>query len=164
MSRCSKASEQLGVFAENPGETADGVFPENRAVTGEREPCGARTRDGGRCLELVEVGRRCRLHGGESTGPCTAEGRRRISEAMRARYIKAALADGWVLPSDALRARVNVLKAALNGSHNATAQALGLTWHGVRRVLSGLPMRPEEASRLSILHRLWVATALGHCR
>src|SRR5258708_5944737 len=37
--------------------------------------CGARTRNGGRCRRYPLAGkRRCRLHGGKSTGPTTAAG------------------------------------------------------------------------------------------
>ncbi|WP_280922669.1 HGGxSTG domain-containing protein [Ruegeria sp. HKCCSP351] len=36
----------------------------------ERPTCGAKTRNGGQCQALVVPGkRRCRLHGGLSTGP-----------------------------------------------------------------------------------------------
>ena len=43
-------------------------------------PCGARTRSGGRCRGLRVIGkRRCRMHGGKSTGPTTSEGRARIA-------------------------------------------------------------------------------------
>lgn len=36
----------------------------------------------------------------------------------------------------------------LNMSHHGTAKALGITVHGLRRILDGLPSRPEEADRL----------------
>ncbi|WP_418953535.1 HGGxSTG domain-containing protein [Zeimonas sediminis] len=55
----------------------------------ERPRCGARCRDGHACLAPVfkrpdgQLSRRCRLHGGASTGPKTAEGRRRALEALR---------------------------------------------------------------------------------
>lgn len=49
-------------------------------------PCGARTRSGGRCRGLPIVGnRRCRLHGGKSTGPTTPEGRAAIAASNRRR-------------------------------------------------------------------------------
>ena len=52
-----------------------------------RPLCGAQTRTGGRCKVRVEPGkRRCRFHGGMSTGPKTAEGRARIAEAQRRRW------------------------------------------------------------------------------
>ncbi len=51
-----------------------------------RPLCGAQTRTEGRCKVRVEPGkRRCRFHGGMSTGPKTAEGRARIAEAQRRR-------------------------------------------------------------------------------
>jgi hypothetical protein len=59
---------------------------------GERPCCGARTRTGAPCRARVLVAeghagrelvaRRCKLHGGASTGPRTAEGRRRSLEAL----------------------------------------------------------------------------------
>ncbi|WP_372572675.1 HGGxSTG domain-containing protein [Ruegeria jejuensis] len=55
--------------------------------------CGARTRDGGTCQEAPINGTgRCRLHGGASTGPKTAEGRKRTSEANKQRWRKIAVA------------------------------------------------------------------------
>ena len=52
-----------------------------------RPRCGAKTRAGGACKVRVEPGkRRCRFHGGKSTGPKTAEGRARIAEAQRQRW------------------------------------------------------------------------------
>ena len=46
--------------------------------------CGARTRAGHPCRMTPQPGsRRCRLHGGLSTGPVTPEGRERIAEVRR---------------------------------------------------------------------------------
>ncbi|MEO0570041.1 MAG: HGGxSTG domain-containing protein [Pseudomonadota bacterium] len=43
--------------------------------------CGAKTRRGTYCEMMPVPGKkRCRLHGGLSTGPKTEEGRRRIAE------------------------------------------------------------------------------------
>jgi len=51
--------------------------------------CGARTRRGTACIMRVEPGRRrCRLHGGRSTGPKTQEGRRRVGEATKLRMLE----------------------------------------------------------------------------
>lgn len=48
--------------------------------------CGARMPDGP-CQELPVNGTgRCRLHGGASTGPKTAEGRKRIADAQVQRW------------------------------------------------------------------------------
>jgi transcriptional regulator with XRE-family HTH domain len=53
----------------------------------ERVPCGACTRKGELCRMRSEPGRRrCRHHGGMSTGPKTPEGRARIAEAERRRW------------------------------------------------------------------------------
>lgn len=51
--------------------------------------CGAKTRKGEPCRNKSESGkRRCKFHGGMSTGPRTEEGRARIAEAQRARWAK----------------------------------------------------------------------------
>ena len=44
--------------------------------------CGARTRRGSRCRCPAMANGRCRLHGGLSTGPKTAEGIERIRRAV----------------------------------------------------------------------------------
>jgi hypothetical protein len=52
--------------------------------------CGARTRRGTSCkcaaIETKLGKWRCKLHGGLSSGPKTAEGRARIAEAQRRRW------------------------------------------------------------------------------
>lgn len=49
--------------------------------------CAARTRKGTPCRNKSEPGRRrCKFHGGMSTGPKTPEGKARIAEAQRARW------------------------------------------------------------------------------
>jgi len=51
-----------------------------------RPKCGARTRNGEPCKAPAVLGMsRCRMHGGLSTGPKTAEGRERIAESNRRR-------------------------------------------------------------------------------
>ncbi len=51
------------------------------------EFCEAKTRRGTACRQRPLKGkRRCRLHGGLSTGPRTMEGRARIAEAQRERW------------------------------------------------------------------------------
>ena len=51
--------------------------------------CGAKTRKGNPCLNLSEPGkRRCKFHGGKSTGPRIGEGRARIAAAQRLRWAK----------------------------------------------------------------------------
>ncbi|RLL73045.1 HGGxSTG domain-containing protein [Paenirhodobacter hankyongi] len=54
-----------------------------------RMKCGARTRKGTPCKMWPEPGkRRCRLHGGLSTGPKTTEGIERIRAAQKRRGAK----------------------------------------------------------------------------
>ena len=49
--------------------------------------CGAKTRKGTPCQCRVPFGKkRCRLHGGASTGPRPEVGRGRIAEAQRRRW------------------------------------------------------------------------------
>ncbi len=58
--------------------------------------CGAKTRAGGQCKNKSEPGkRRCKFHGGKSTGAKTPEGLARIAEAQRWRWAtyRAARAD-----------------------------------------------------------------------
>lgn len=43
--------------------------------------CGARTRSASSCRQPAMPNGRCRLHGGKSTGPRTAEGRERCAAA-----------------------------------------------------------------------------------
>lgn len=60
-----------------------------------RRTCGAMTRRGIECLLKSEPGkRRCRLHGGLSTGPKTDEGKARIAEAQRKRWAERRKAKG----------------------------------------------------------------------
>src|SRR5262249_28553147 len=52
-----------------------------------RPRCCAKTRAGAPCIMRVVPGkRRCRFHGGLSTGPRTMEGRARIAEVQRRRW------------------------------------------------------------------------------
>jgi hypothetical protein len=64
-----------------------GTVADDGGVQRSHRRCGAKTRAGTPCL-MKPVGgkRRCRLHGGLSTGPKTAEGRERIAAAQRARH------------------------------------------------------------------------------
>jgi len=109
--------------------------------------CAARTRSGKPCRSSPVTGRtRCRMHGGASTGPRAAEGKKRVGDATRRRYVAAAIADGWVILEPTVRAAVVRLMDSLNGSRFGTANALGITVSGLRRVLNGLPSRPDEFS------------------
>ena len=72
----------------------DGIFrPHTRARAGvlvfSWQNCGAKTRKGIPCkCKPLPGKRRCKFHGGLSTGPKTREGRERIAEAQRRRWAK----------------------------------------------------------------------------
>ncbi|RDW13113.1 helix-turn-helix domain-containing protein [Paracoccus thiocyanatus] len=63
---------------------------EAQRATTRRVICGARNRKGAPCRCKSEPGkRRCKFHGGRSTGPKTPEGKARIAQAQRQRW------DAW---------------------------------------------------------------------
>ena len=63
---------------------------EAQRVARRRVRCGARTRKGTPCRNKSEPGkRRCKFHGGLSTGARTPEGIERIREAQRRRWARA---------------------------------------------------------------------------
>ena len=83
-------------FIDHQQEAFDRQFEKKRAALKQREAvraskrrvvCGAKTRKGHPCKLMSEPGRRrCKFHGGKSTGPKTAEGRARIAECQRRRW------------------------------------------------------------------------------
>jgi hypothetical protein len=98
--------------------TRKGTFTGRRGNPLECLKCGARTRRGTPCQRAAELNpvtglrKRCRLHGGLSTGARTPEGRARIAAAhlKHGKYTRAARqarAD--------LRARLAALKAKAKG-------------------------------------------------
>lgn len=59
------------------------------AAAKRRVICGAKTRKGTPCRAKSEPGkRRCKFHGGKSTGARTPEGRQRLSEAAHRRWAR----------------------------------------------------------------------------
>lgn len=107
--------------------------------------CGARTRTGERCSEspaphprragyYVPSGR-CRLHGGASTGPRTAEGKAVISAAARRMWNRAFEAEGKVIPSESLRARLSVFLDAW--TWDQAMRATGLSRRTLLRIERG---------------------------
>ena len=70
--------------------------PRREAVPskGLRDRCGAKCRDGHACRAPVfkradgTLARRCRMHGGASTGPKTEEGKRRALAALQAGLLR----------------------------------------------------------------------------
>ncbi len=70
-------------------EYAFGRMPRSlvKAIAAPRVRCKAKTRNGSECRAMSEPNRqRCRFHGGLSTGPKTAAGRKAISQAQRERW------------------------------------------------------------------------------
>ena len=69
----------------NPLPQATKIMYEHNPIeepTTKPRRCGAKTRSGTPCAKYAITGkRRCRLHGGLSSGPKTAEGRARIAQA-----------------------------------------------------------------------------------
>jgi len=56
------------------------VAASKQASEHQRVPCSAHLANGGRCTRKSEPGhRRCRYHGGKSTGPRTIEGKARVT-------------------------------------------------------------------------------------
>ena len=54
-----------------------------------RVVCGAKTRKDTPCRNMSEPGKkRCKFHGGKSTGPKTCEGKAKIAEAQRIRWAR----------------------------------------------------------------------------
>ena len=85
---CQEPTCKLGVQCE--AMAAIGLMGSGKIVPkNQRAKCEARTRRGTPCHMVVVPGKvRCRLHGGLSTGPKTAEGKARIAEAQRKRWNK----------------------------------------------------------------------------
>lgn len=82
-----RREERAGIDAWVEAQMA--LFRERKAQREARRRvvCGAKTRKGGECRNKSEAGRkRCKFHGGKSTGARTAEGLERIAEAQRRRW------------------------------------------------------------------------------
>jgi hypothetical protein len=140
--------------------------------------CGARTRKGAPCQsKLLLAGRKCKFHGGKSTGPRTPEGRAKAIAAMLAgrfseegRQAHGALMRAlWQDPHFRLRvARKKAARTAMR-DHAFVAQArwLGLAeldaraaWAAARRAKRAEKIRALEAQVLMMR----VARDLGVAR
>ena len=87
------SASSFGVFSPIP-RARGGVLGET-GFCGPYKRCGARTRKGTPCRARTMHGKaRCKFHGGASTGPRTSEGRARIAEAQRKRWVTWRLAEG----------------------------------------------------------------------
>jgi hypothetical protein len=82
-----------GIGASCREMAAVGLRGNGRPLPRKQRPfCGAKTRKGLLCVARAVPGsRRCRMHGGASTGPRTPEGRARIADAQRRRWAEAGL-------------------------------------------------------------------------
>lgn len=69
---------------------ARGLYGDGQPLPRQELPaCGAKTRARGECrMRVVPGKRRCRLHGGSSTGVRTEEGKERIRQAQLRRWAK----------------------------------------------------------------------------
>ena len=87
VSWCEQADAQADVlFAAYLARAKD---REAQRLARYRVICGAKTRKGAECRNKSEPGkRRCKFHGGKSTGAKTPEGLARIAEAQRRRWAR----------------------------------------------------------------------------
>ena len=84
-----------------------------------RPRCCAKTRAGAPCIMRVVPGkRRCRFHGGMSTGPRTKPGRARIAEAQRRRWFSVTQILGFATISGNLG--VELVQLDAGGCHART--------------------------------------------
>lgn len=77
-------AQKLGIhMAFNPPvDPITGLIP-GRRTKARRALCGAMTQKGRPCVAVVELGRkRCRWHGGLSTGPTTEEGKQKVANNL----------------------------------------------------------------------------------
>ncbi|MGH6962537.1 MAG: HGGxSTG domain-containing protein, partial [Dongiaceae bacterium] len=121
--------------------------------------CGARTRAGGVCRQPGMRNGRCRLHGGWSTGPRTAEGKARCaaarlvrgtqttavrafrSEAAQAMRDMDRLTDAVHARADGREARERSAQQLIEAAAGSVTAALAMaaaTWNFVELVLPGL--------------------------
>lgn len=113
--------------------------PVDREPRGERPVCGAKRRDGGTCCARVvwvageeSPRRRCRLHGGLSTGPRTSAGAARARANLRRGAARVSL------PSTTPGAAPGTPPSAGAGAAERAAQAppIGAIWHRAREAVT----------------------------
>jgi hypothetical protein len=81
--RCDDCNGRVCAYFQELGLNDDG----EPLPSSQRPFCEAEVRKGGECRKKVVPGkRRCRFHGGLSTGPKTLEGKKRIAEAQKKRW------------------------------------------------------------------------------
>lgn len=90
ISRTNTRGRGDGLIPQLAALTAAAVAREAERAARRRVICGAKTRKGTPCRMKSEPGkRRCKFHGGKSTGARTPEGIERIREAQRRRWARA---------------------------------------------------------------------------
>src|SRR5215813_3224426 len=117
--------------------------------------CGARTRAGCPCRQPAMPNGRCRLHGGLSTGPRTAEGRRRSQTARLVHGYRSAdligLRTRAVHAARRLRALTTTPRPAGHGVHRPESNFVGATGrspiHPPHRSAGDLPVAPTSTGR-----------------
>jgi hypothetical protein len=115
--------------------------------------CGARTRAGCPCRQPAMKNGRCRLHGGLSTGPRTAEGRRRSQTARLTHGYRSAELIGLrtraVHAARRLRALNAVARSAGHGVDRSDSKSVGASGARPASASVMLPTIPHGPSRAS---------------
>jgi hypothetical protein len=108
--------------------------------------CGARTRSGECCRQPAMKNGRCRMHGGLSTGPRTAEGRARCAAARRTHGFYAAEMVALRRAGTAYCRRMDALFAALKVRRTA---GHGVLMQNLRNATVGATPAQSAEGRLS---------------
>ena len=128
---CSSATTSLP--PDRRGRLRNGATPGDFLAA---RRCGAHTRSGESCRQPAMKNGRCRMHGGLSTGPRTAEGRARCAAARRIHGFYAAdmvtlrrAGTAYCRRMDALFAALKVRRTAGHGvlPHNLRSDTVGAT-------------------------------------
>jgi hypothetical protein len=112
--------------------------------------CGAKTRAGTPCKSPAMHNARCRMHGGKSTGPRTAEGRERIRSAIlkHGKYSQATRKEALLLriADDAFMIRYEISQRSINLRTDAALSG---------SASSSSDLTPNERDQLSQIYRRW---------
>jgi hypothetical protein len=124
---CSKLPPDRRGWLQNGNRTGDFLLAPR---------CGARTRCGGECRQPAMYNGRCRLHGGLSTGPRTAEGLTRSRRARWKHGARSAQVRALLREARLQSRRTRALRSRLSGASAG---------HGVHRLDSASTSRaPRE--------------------
>lgn len=113
--------------------TAIGLDLKGRPLpTHQRPRCGAKTRQGGKCSKPVLPGKkRCKLHGGLSTGPKSHTGKQRIRDAQYLRWSRVKGVDKTSEPKRDIKSEPPQPDAQLNEQSPVTRRK---RWRRTRRI------------------------------